>query len=155
MRCHLSSACRSLLMCLLVLLKGKFLCLFLVLVLCRVLVLWPGTLLVPCTLAWYFCRGRDLGGLLRHNASDVRCEGGVAACALGERGFSYFILDKNVFYHVRVESNVFFRFGWCRMYFNSQRVTSASELDVLGWFDWINRLFDYHCLVQTRPRRRQ
>ena len=52
-------------MCLLVLLKGKFLCLFLVLVLCRGLVLWPCTSLGPCTLAWYFCRGRDLGGLLR------------------------------------------------------------------------------------------
>ena len=52
-------------MCLLVLLKGKFLCLFLVLVLCRVLVLWPCTSLGPCTLAGYFCRGWDLGGLLR------------------------------------------------------------------------------------------
>ena len=28
------------------------------------------------------------------------------------------------------------------MYFNTQRLTSAPELDVLGWFDWIN-----HCLV--------
>ena len=65
MRGHLSSACRSLLVCLLVLPKGKFLCLFLVLVLRRST--RPG----PCTLpkypagAVYFCRGRDLGGLLR------------------------------------------------------------------------------------------
>ena len=74
MRCHLSSACRSLLMCLLVLLKGKFLCLFLVLVLFRVLVLWSWYFAGPCTLAWYFCRGRDLGGLLRRKVGRGTCK---------------------------------------------------------------------------------
>ena len=54
MRGHLSSACRSLLMCLLVLLKGEFLCLFLVLVLRRVLVLWPGTFAEGGILEGYF-----------------------------------------------------------------------------------------------------
>ena len=65
-------------MCLLVLLKGKFLCLFLVLVLCRVLVLWPCTSLGPCTLAGYFGRGRDLGGLLRARAGGERLLAGAA-----------------------------------------------------------------------------
>ena len=59
----------------------------------------------------------------------------VACFLFGKRVFRILFWIIRI-YHVRVESNVFFRFGWCRMYFNSQRATSASELGVLGWFDW-------------------
>ena len=80
MRCHLPSACRSLLVCLLVLPKGKCLCLLLVLVLCWALyfglVLRWGLVLWPCTLAeggileGYFVSGLCSGSLKLRTPAD-------------------------------------------------------------------------------------